>query len=70
MAATVSICVPVYNAAPFLQDVLFAIQNQSHRNLDVLISVDRGDDNSLELCRAFTEDDRFQVFEKSTSFIV
>ncbi len=62
MAAKVAVCVPVYKGAAFVRDVLAAIQNQSHRNLEVLISVDRGDDDSLEICRAFMEDRRFQVF--------
>ena len=62
MTAKVAVCVPVYKGAAFVRDVLSAIQNQSHRDLEVLISVDRGDDDSLEICRGFTEDRRFQVF--------
>ena len=42
MTAKVAVCVPVYNGAAFVRDVLSAIQNQSYRDLEVLISVDRG----------------------------
>ena len=39
MGMKVSICVPVYHGAVFVRDTLSAIQKQSHRDLEVLISV-------------------------------
>ena len=57
----VTTCVPVYNGARYLRETLEAIDRQTYRNLDVLISDDASTDESVEICRSFTKDPRFTL---------
>jgi GT2 family glycosyltransferase len=57
----VTVCVPVYNGRAFVAETLSAIQEQSHRNLTVLMSDDASDDGSPAICRGFTRDSRFRL---------
>ena len=62
---TVTICVPVWNGEAFVEETLESARTQTHEDISVLISVDRSDDRSAEICRAFAaRDSRFQVFEQ------
>jgi hypothetical protein len=58
---TVTVCVPVWNAASFVAETLESVRRQTHTDLRVLISVDDSDDDSVALCRAFERDPRFNV---------
>ena len=57
----VTICVPVYNGRAFVGETLGSIQRQGYKNWTVLISDDRSDDGSAEVCRNFTPDPRFSL---------
>lgn len=48
-----TVCVPVYNAAAFVETTLESIRAQTYPNLQVLVSVDRSDDASLAVCSNF-----------------
>ena len=61
MAELVSIGVPVYRGTEFVADTLRSIQAQTHRELDVQISVDGNDAESAEACRPFLADSRFSL---------
>ena len=60
----VTIGVPVYNGAAFVEETLSSIQNQSYHNITVLISVDSSTDESAAICKRFLCDKRFQVFQQ------
>jgi tetratricopeptide (TPR) repeat protein len=64
MAPLVTVCIPVYNRAGFIEKTLQAIQSQTFTDFCVLISVDQGQDELAAVCQAFTEDARFTVFEQ------
>ncbi len=53
MSELVSIGVPVFRGKDFIGEALHSIEHQTHRNLDVLISVDGEDEESLEACRRY-----------------
>lgn len=57
----VTIGVPVYRGQDTVAETLACLQGQTHRELDVLISVDGPDDPSVEACRPFLEDARFRL---------
>jgi glycosyltransferase involved in cell wall biosynthesis len=58
---TVTIGVPVYRGELFLEETLRCIQNQTHCNIVVIISLDGPEPASEEICRPFLEDKRFRL---------
>jgi len=60
----VSICVPVYNGAPFVAETLVAALNQTYEPLTVLVSDDGSGDESLAICRSFAADSRVLVWRQ------
>jgi glycosyltransferase involved in cell wall biosynthesis len=58
----ISIAVPSYNYARFLEACLESIKQQNYTNYEVLIADGGSDDSSLEIIRHFCEDDdRFRL---------
>lgn len=49
----VSICMPVYNGAEFLEEALRSVTRQSYTNLELVVSDDDSKDNSLEIVKVF-----------------
>ena len=49
----VSVCIPVFNGAEFVEETLAAAYAQTHPAVEVLISVDLSDDDSAQLCQAY-----------------
>ena len=64
----VSIIVPIYNQEAFLYKCLKSIQDQTYKNIEVLLIDDGSTDNSGKICDLFSEqDDRFIVFHINNS---
>lgn len=64
----VSIIVPVYNTADFLEECLESIRLQTYKNFEVLIINDGSTDNSREICECFCKTDfRFKLFNQVQS---
>jgi glycosyltransferase involved in cell wall biosynthesis len=60
-----SIILPTYNSAKFLQRIFDSLQNQIEKNLEIIFVNDGSKDNSLEICRKFaTQDLRIIVKDK------
>ncbi len=51
----VSVCIPTYNGAAFLQEALDSVMVQTYKNLEVIISDDGSKDGSWELLQSFRE---------------
>lgn len=60
--APITVCVPAYNAAAFIESTLDKVLQQSHPDMRVLVSVDLSTDDTAERCRTFERDKRFRVF--------
>ena len=60
----ISVLVPVWNAEGFVADTLDGISRQSFDDIEVLVSVDRSEDRSAQICRGFEDDSRFTVCEQ------
>ncbi len=60
-AGPITVCVPAYNAAAFIEETVAHIARQSHPDMRVLIAVDLSTDGTADLCRKFARDDRFRL---------
>ncbi len=52
-----SVILPVYNSAKFLDRIFEALRNQIEKDLEIIFINDGSKDNSLEICRKFAEQD-------------
>ena len=57
----VSVCIPTYNGAPFLQEALDSVSQQTYRNIEVIISDDASNDKTLEIIQDFKAKASFPV---------
>lgn len=62
---TISVCVPVYNAEDFLEETLNSILGQSFHDMHIIISVDKSDDRSIDICLDYLADRRIALYEQS-----
>lgn len=61
----ISVVIPVYNTAPYLEKCLESVVNQTYQNLQIIIINDGSTDNSAEICQKFSEkDDRIEFINK------
>lgn len=64
----VSVIIPSYNAASFLKEAVDSILNQTYKNLEILIIDDGSTDNSISICKEYSNlDDRIQLIENKTN---
>lgn len=55
---TVSVVMPVYNAAAFIDDSIKSVLNQTYKQLELILVDDASKDNSLEICRRWEREDK------------
>lgn len=61
----ISVVIPVYNTAPYLEKCLDSVVKQTYQNLQVIIINDGSTDNSAEICQKFTnKDNRIEFINK------
>jgi len=58
----VSILIPAYNAAKFLNEICVSVQSQTFNNFEALIWDDGSTDNTDQVLEKFAKDSRFQIF--------
>ncbi|WHY33824.1 glycosyltransferase family 2 protein [Cytobacillus firmus] len=62
MSELVSIIIPVYNAAPFLEECLQSVAGQSYKSIEAIVINDGSTDNSEAIIKRFIEgDNRFKL---------
>lgn len=54
----ISVIVPIFNTAEYLHKCICSIQNQSYKNLEIILVNDGSADNSLNICNRFAEKDK------------
>ena len=65
----VSVIMPVYNAAEFLERGLDTLKNQTLKNIEVICVDDGSTDRSLEILHRYAEEDsRFKVLQQKNQF--
>lgn len=68
MEKLISVIVPIYNTEQYLEKSLKSIQEQSYRNIEVILVDDGSKDRSGSICDRYTqEDERFHVIHQSNS---
>ena len=66
MSELVGVGVPAYRGVAYVAEALRCLAEQTHRNLDVLISVDGGDEATAAACQPFLKDSRFKLAVQPT----
>jgi GT2 family glycosyltransferase len=66
MSDYVGVGVPAYRGAAYIAETLRCLEQQTHRNLDVLVSVDGADEETAAVCRPFLKDSRFKMVVQPT----
>ena len=64
----VSVCIPVYNAAPYLRECLDSVLAQTFRHFELLIVDDGSTDDSVEIVRSY-QDSRIRLIENRHNYI-
>lgn len=63
---SVSLVVPIYNAALYVRECLKRISEQTYSNFEVILVNDGSNDDSAEICKDFVKSDsRFELFNKA-----
>ncbi len=60
----VSVVMPVYNTAKYVESAVASVLAQTFEDFELLIIDDAGQDNSIELCRAF-DDPRIRIISQA-----
>lgn len=65
MNETISVIIPVYNAESYLEKCLQCLQEQTYRQLEILLIDDGSTDRSIDLCMAYAaKDNRIRVIHQ------
>ena len=66
--AKISILVPIYNVAAYLDECLSSIKNQTLQEIEIICINDGSTDNSLDIIKKYADgDDRFVIIDKKNS---
>ncbi len=69
--AKISIIIPVYNGASFIEETIHHIQKSTHKNLELILVNDGSSDNSADIIEKMREeDDRIFLYSKENGGIV
>ena len=56
-STTLSIIIPVYNSEQYLDKCITSIQNQSLKDIEIILINDGSKDKSLDICEKFAQND-------------
>ncbi len=60
-----SVLLPAYHSSEFILDTLKSIKNQTLKDFQVYVSVDKSDDETFEVCQKYLKnDDRFKIINQ------
>lgn len=62
----VSVCIPTYNNKDYIDETLKCVLDQTHRNIEVIITDDCSTDGTVEIIRNYN-DPRINIFINSTN---
>ena len=70
MSPIVSIIVPVYNTAEYVEECIQSILSQSYKNIELILVNDGSTDGSGEICKKYENLPNVQYIEKENSGVV
>ena len=56
MQPLVSVCIPAYNNAAYIENTIKSILNQTYSNLELIIVDDKSKDNTVEVIKSIKDD--------------
>ncbi len=65
---TISVCMPVYNAAPYLKECIDSILTQTYKDFELLIVDDGSTDESVNIVRSYS-DARIRLIQNKHDYI-
>ncbi|WP_027402396.1 glycosyltransferase [Aphanizomenon flos-aquae] len=57
----VSICIPTYNGEEFIAEALASVNNQTYRDIEIIISDDHSTDKTIEIANLFQKQSTFNL---------
>ena len=60
----ITLCIPAYNASPFILETIEAVRSQTYQDFRCIISVDLSDDDTYDKITASITDRRFSIFRQ------
>jgi glycosyltransferase involved in cell wall biosynthesis len=58
----ISVCIPTFNGSLYLNETLASVADQTYKNIELIISDDLSEDNTLEIAEKFKSEATFPVF--------
>lgn len=58
----ISVAIPIYNSATFLENTIKSVLNQSFQDFELLLINDGSSDNSLKVCEKFISNPKVKIF--------
>jgi glycosyltransferase involved in cell wall biosynthesis len=62
----VSVCIPVYNAGPFIHETIACCLNQTYRNLEIIFSDNCSTDGTVDHIRSYN-DPRIKIYQNDSN---
>lgn len=70
MSPIVSIIVPIYNTAEYIEDCIQSILSQSYKNIELILVNDGSTDGSNQICKKYENLSNVQYIEKENAGVV
>ena len=61
MGNLVSICIPTYNGEKYILEALSSVNAQTYKNIEIIISDDNSNDNTLKIVNDFIDISKFPI---------
>ena len=67
---SLSVIVPVYNTANYLEKCLDSLLNQEYSNLEIIVVEDKSSDNSREVLKKYTHNEKIKIFYNEKNIFI
>lgn len=65
----VSVILPAYNSSKYIEYTILSLQNQTYKNIEIIVIDDGSKDNTLEIVKKLSENDsRIKIYENDKNY--